>query len=61
LFLVVFIPVLAIGLGVTSRQNIRADPTKTGYRMATAGVVLGILGLLLFGVFLMLVGASDQS
>lgn len=61
LFFVFFIPMLAIGLGISSRQNIRTDPTKTGYRMATAGVVLGAIGIALLGVFLVLVGASDQS
>lgn len=61
LFFVFFLPMLAIGLGISSRQNIRADPRKTGYRMATAGVVMGTIGLLLFGAFLMLVGASDQT
>jgi hypothetical protein len=44
-FLVIFIPMLAIGLGVSSRRKIKADPRMTGYRMATAGVVFGTVGL----------------
>jgi Domain of unknown function (DUF4190) len=39
--------VLAIWLGVTARHRIRDDATLDGEGMATAGVILGVVGLVL--------------
>ncbi len=39
--------VLAIWLGVTARHRIRDDATLDGEGLATAGVILGIVGLVL--------------
>jgi Domain of unknown function (DUF4190) len=35
----------AIWLGVVSRRRIRSDPGLTGERLATAGIVLGVVEL----------------
>ncbi len=59
--LFIVVPILAIVLGVRGRQNVAANPAKTGRGFATAGVVLGIVGLALLVGFFMLVGASNQS
>ena len=49
----VFGPV-AIVLGVIARNEIKANPAKGGYGMATAGMTLGIVGLALWAVFLVI-------
>lgn len=43
------------------RRNVMSNPAKTGFGMATAGVVLGVVGLVLMVAFVVLLGASDQS
>ncbi|MDQ3642859.1 MAG: DUF4190 domain-containing protein [Actinomycetota bacterium] len=60
-FLFILPPVLAIRFGMIGRRNVMANPAKTGFGMATAGVVLGVVGLILLAAFLVLLGASDQS
>lgn len=59
--LVVFGVVLgavAIGLGVTAQRNIRRNPLVVkGYGMATTGLVLGIIDVVVFVLFVTLVDA----
>lgn len=43
---------LAIVFGVMARNEIKANPAKGGYGMATAGMTLGIVGIVLWAVFL---------
>jgi hypothetical protein len=42
---------LAIVFGVMGRNEIKANPMKGGYGMATAGLTLGIIGMALTAVF----------
>lgn len=42
--------VLAIWLGVSARRRIRTDPSLTGEGLATAGVILGVVELVLVAI-----------
>ena len=42
--------VLAIWLGVTARRRIQADPSLGGDGLATAGIILGVVELVLVGL-----------
>ncbi len=42
--------VMAIWLGVGAKREIREDPTVGGEGLATAGVILGIVGLVMVAV-----------
>jgi Domain of unknown function (DUF4190) len=42
--------VLAIWLGVTARRRIQADPSLGGEAFATAGIILGVVELVLVGL-----------
>src|SRR5215217_3504951 len=42
---------LAIVFGAMARNEIKANPMKGGYGMATAGLALGIVGMALTAVF----------
>lgn len=57
--------ILAIVLGRQAKREIEADPHLGGDAMATAGTVLGIVGICLFAVgillFLLLFSVSVQS
>jgi hypothetical protein len=47
--------ILAIVLGLQAKREIEADPHLGGEGMATAGTVLGVIGLCLFAVAVLLV------
>jgi ABC-type phosphate transport system permease subunit len=54
----VILGAIAIGLGVSAQRSIRRDPLmKKGNGMATAGVVLGIIDVVIFLLFVTLVDA----
>ena len=60
----VFCSILAIVLARQARREIRADPRLGGDGMATAGTVLGIVGLCVFAVLaflVLLLTAASQS
>ena len=52
--------VLAIVFGVQSRHRIDADPSLDGRSMATAGVVLGIVELVLVSLTVLLVAGLSS-
>jgi hypothetical protein len=54
--------VLAIWLGVTAKRRMRADPTLTGEGLATAGVILGVVEIVLVVLsVILLIGLVTQT
>jgi hypothetical protein len=52
-----FVPsVLAVWLGITGRRQIRRDPTQTGEGLATAGLILGWIGVAMSTLAVLLIG-----
>ncbi len=54
-FIPVVAPLLALWLGISARRQIRADPSLSGDWMATAGIVLGAVGVALSLLMLLVV------
>jgi hypothetical protein len=57
--------VLAIWLGMSAKRRIQADPSLTGEGLATAGVILGIVELVLvtlaFAAFMLVIAVFEHS
>jgi hypothetical protein len=55
-FVVPIVPsILAIVFGQKAREDLRRDPTLGGEGLATAGIVLGWVGIALIGIVLLFV------
>lgn len=52
------VSIVAIVLGIIARNQIKRDPSVKGKGMATAGLILGIIGFVGWLIIIVVVGAS---